>query len=152
MKFEQLIAEFSKETGIGVAPDSQGAIWLEADGVPVTVQHRPAHDDVIAFTLPIGEMSIDEAIMRHALELSAIGVGADGFFIGISENALTLSAVLPLDNLDAERLGKKLLSLAAASRKVATRIGTAIADECAERHEAKEDLSEIRSNQSMFRV
>lgn len=152
MKFEQLIAEFSKETGLDVKPDSQGTLWLEADGVPVTIQGRPEHNDAIAFTLPIGDMAIDEPIMRHALELSAVGIGTDGFFLGISNGAMTLSAVLPLDGLDAETFGKKMLALAAATRKVAVRIGSTVADECASRHETEKDLNEFRSNQSVYRV
>lgn len=152
MKYEQLIAEFSKETGLDVAPDSQGTLWMEADDVPVTIQNRQEQNDVVMFTLPIGEMALDESIMRHALELSAVGLGTDGFFIGISGGALTLSAVLTLDGLDAETFGKKMLALAAASRKVAKRIGAAVAEDCIDRHDAESDLTEIRSNQSMFRV
>lgn len=152
MKFEQLMADFRDATGVDARPDGSGTVWLDADGVPVTVQHRQEDDAAVVFAMPLGEMAIDEAIMRQALELSAVGTGTGGFFIGISNGVLTLSAVLPLDGLDAETLGKKMLAIAGASRKVAARIGAAIADECAARHEAKKDLDEINGNQSMFRV
>ena len=151
MEFERLLADFGDATGIDLSPDSQGSAWCEADGVVVTLQHRPEHDDVVIFTLPCGEMSADEAMMRHALELSSAGIGTGGFFIGLYDGYLTLSAVLPLEGLDAETLGKRMLELAGASSKVAKNIGASVADDCAAKLE-EDEKSDEDCNQFVFRV
>ena len=41
MGFERLLADFGDATGIDLSLDSQGSAWCEADGVVVTLQHRP---------------------------------------------------------------------------------------------------------------
>lgn len=151
MEFDSLIADFAEATGAGLETDSHGTAYCEADGVSVTVQYRSQRRDVVLFTFPCGEMPVDETMMRHALELSMAGLGTDGFFIGLCEGALTLSAVLPLEGLDAEKLGKRMLDLAAATRRVAERIGNAVADACVDLYGAGENL-EDDCNQNALRV
>ena len=143
MEFERLIADFSEAAGFGMEPDAHGTAWCEADGVQVTVQHRPEGADVVIFTFPFGEMLADEPMMRHALELSVAGIGTGGFFLGLHEGVFTLSAAIPLEGLDAEAFGRRLLDLSAATRRVALSIGSSVADECAEQVEAAEQSSDV---------
>ena len=103
------------------------------------------------YTLPFGEMPADEAMMRHALELSAAGFGVDGFSIGLCGGFLTLSAILPLEDLDAETLGRRMLALSVATRGVAKMISSTVVDECVAGLEAEANSAED-CNQFEFRV
>ena len=151
MKFECLIADFAEAAGLELSPDTDGTVWCDADGVPVTLQHRASTDEVVISTLPFGEMPADEPMMRHALELSVAGIGTCGFFLGLRDGTFTLSGVLPLDGLDVETLARRMLELAAATHSVSQSVGASVADECAEMIEA-ENNSGDRCNQSALRV
>ncbi|MBQ6141241.1 MAG: type III secretion system chaperone [Kiritimatiellae bacterium] len=151
MEFERLIADFSEAAGFGMETDSDGTAWCEADGVLVTVQHRPKSGDAVILTFPFGEMPADEPMMRHALELSVAGIGTGGFFLGLHEGVFTLSAAIPLEGLDAEAFGRRMLDLAAATRRVALSVGTSVVDECVEQIEAAE-RSSAACNQFSIRV
>ena len=151
MEFKRLIADFSEAAGFGLETDSQGTAWCEADGVLVTVQHRPECGDVVVYTFPFGEMPADEPMMRHALELSMAGIGTCGFSLGLHDGVFSLSAAIPLDGLDAEGLGRRMLDLAAATRRVALNVGSAVVDECAEQVVA-EERSAYDCNQFPIRV
>ena len=144
MEFERLIADFSEAAGFEI--DSDGTAWCEADGVLVTVQHRPKSGDAVILTFPFGEMPADEPMMRHALELSVAGIGTGGFFLGLHEGVFTL-----LEGLDAEAFGRRMLDLAAATRRVALSVGTSVVDECVEQIEAAE-RSSAACNQFSIRV
>ncbi|MBP5509522.1 MAG: CesT family type III secretion system chaperone [Kiritimatiellae bacterium] len=151
MEFEKLIADFSEAAGFGLETDSQGTVWCEADGVLVTVQHRSESGDAVIFTFPFGEMPTDEPMMRHALELSVAGIGTGGFFLGLHEDIFTLSGTIPLDDLDAETLARRMLDLAAATRRVALSVGSSVVDECAGQVDAEEHSSDV-CNQFSIRV
>ncbi|MBP5320238.1 MAG: type III secretion system chaperone, partial [Kiritimatiellae bacterium] len=129
----------------------QGTAWCEADGVLVTVQHRPESGDAVIFTLPFGEMPADEPMMRHALELSIAGIGTGGFFLGLHEGMFILSAPIPLEGLDTETFGRRMLDLAAATRRVALSIGSSVVDECAE-HIVAEEQAPDACNHFSIRV
>ena len=137
MEFESLVADFAEAAGLELSVDSEGTVWCDADGVPVTLQHRVDSDDVVIFTFPFGEMPADEPMMRHALALSVAGMGTGGFFPGLSDGVFSLSGVLPLEGLDAESLARRMLELAAATRSVAQRVGSSVADECVDRIDAE---------------
>ena len=96
-------------------------------------------------------MPADEPMMRHALELSVAGMGTGGFFLGLRDEIFMLSGVLPLEGLDAETLGRRMLDLSAATRGVTQNVGSGVADECVERIEA-EKSSEDSCNQTALRV
>ena len=151
MEFEKLVAEFAEAAGLQLEADSEGTVWCDADGVPVMVQHRAKSDDVVISTFPFGEMPADEPMMRHALELSVAGIGTGGFFLGLRDGIFMLSGVLPLEGLDAETLGRRMLDLSAATRSVTQNVGSGVADECVERVEA-EKSSEDCCNQTALRV
>lgn len=40
MEFERLVADFAEAAGLELSVDSEGTVWCDADGVPVTLQHR----------------------------------------------------------------------------------------------------------------
>ncbi len=37
MEFERLMADFGEAAGIDARPDAQGTVWIDSDGVMVTV-------------------------------------------------------------------------------------------------------------------
>ena len=153
MEFERLIADLAETAGADIAPDSQGTVWMEVDDVEMTIQSRPKRGDVVAFTLPIEDAAADEHLMRRALELSSAGMGTGGFFLGLHDDSLTLSAVLPLDGLDAEGLGKRLVSLAAATRSVRENLVASVSDAFGAHLEAEEERhSQESGNQFVVRV
>ena len=149
-KMQRILAELQERTQI--IKDAEKRIdERKADGVLVTVQHRPKSDDAVIFTFPFGEMPADEPMMRHALELSVAGIGTGGFFLGLHEGVFTLSAAIPLEGLDAEAFGRRMLDLAAATRRVALSVGTSVVDEYVEQIEAAERSSDA-CNQFSIRV
>ncbi len=144
--FESLIAEFSEKTGHALAPEADGSVSLEADGVPITVQSRENRGDMVLFSFPAGDMKPDSATMGKALELAAHGEGTDGFHLGISGGVLVLSGTMPLHGTSAENMAAKLLSLAAATTRVGTALSgaqTEYAEAAAEREEFYEDLRNL---------
>ena len=126
--FATLVADFAEKTG--VEPGKLGAdnFDVEADGVVVSAQYRAERDDCVIFSLPLEDAQPDGPMLRRALELSANGTGTDGHFLGLREGMFTLSAVLPLAGLSAEDLGMRILSLAAASKRVADALSRASAE------------------------
>lgn len=124
----QLLREFSEKTGVAVELDGDGSASLTVDGVGVVAQFRAETEDVVVFALPLDDLQAEEPMMRRALELSAHGIGTDGFYLGMLDDAFVLSGVLPLDGLDAEAFAGALLRLAAASRSVASALLQAVAD------------------------
>ena len=126
--FETLVADFAEKTG--VAPCKPGAdnFDVEADGVVVSAQYRAERDDCVIFSLPLEDAEPDGPMLRRALELAADGAGTGGHFLGLREGMFTLSAVLPLAGLSADDLGMRILSLAAASKRVADALSRASAE------------------------
>ena len=151
MEFERLMAEFGEAAGVETRPDAQGTVWIDTDGVMVTVQYRQEHDDIVIFSLPLSGEIADETMMRRALELSAAGLGTGGFYIGLHDGYLTLSTVIPLEGLDAETLAKRLLDLSSATTRVTNSITATVAETSAARYEAHK-IQEAGGSHLVFRV
>ena len=116
--FETLVADFAEKTGVTPGKPGADSIDVVADDVFVSAQYRPDADDCVIFSLPLGDAVPDGPMLRRALELAADGAGTDGHFLGLREGMFTLSAILPLGGLSTEEFGRRLLSLAAASKRV----------------------------------
>lgn len=112
-QFETLIAELAKGTGLALEVDARESCALETEGLVVTMQYRREHDDV-AFFAPVTEPGapLTSETMRAALELACNGEGTRGNFLGLFEDALLMSAFVPLQGLDADALGARVLSFA----------------------------------------
>ena len=151
MEFERLMVEFSEAAGIEARPDAQGTVWIDTDGVMVTVQYRQEHDDVLIFSLPLSGEIADETMMRRALELSSAGLGTGGFYIGLHDGYLTLSTVIPLEGLNADMLAKRLLELSSATTRVTNSVTATVAETSAARYEAQKAHGESVSH-LVFRV
>ncbi len=80
------------------------------------------------FSLPLEDAQPDGPMLRRALELAANGDGTDGHFLGLQEGMFLLSAVLPLAGLSAEEFGRRLLALAAATKRVSDALSRASAE------------------------
>ena len=126
--FATLVADFAEKTG--VEPGKLGAdnFDVEADGVVVSAQYRAERDDCVIFSLPLEDAQPDGPMLRRALELAANGAGTDGHFLGLREGMFMLSAVLPLAGLSADDFGRRILMLAAASKRVADELSRASAE------------------------
>ena len=126
--FATLVADFAEKTG--VAPCKPGAdnFDVEADGVVVSAQYRAERDDCVIFSLPLEDAQPDGPMLRRALELAADGAGTGGHFLGLREGMFMLSAVLPLEGLSADDFGRRILMLAAASKRVADELSRASAE------------------------
>ena len=126
--FATLVADFAEKTG--VEPGKLGAdnFDVEADGVVVSAQYRAERDDCVIFSLPLEDAQPDGPMLRRALELAADGAGTGGHFLGIREGMFMLSAVLPLAGLSADDFGRRILMLAAASKRVADELSRASAE------------------------
>ena len=126
--FATLVADFAEKTG--VEPGKLGAdnFDVEADGVVVSAQYRAERDDCVIFSLPLEDAQPDGPMLRRALELAANGTGTDGHFLGLREGMFMLSAVLPLAGLSADDFGRRILMLAAASKRVADELSRASAE------------------------
>ena len=101
---------------------------VEADGVVVSAQYRAERDDCVIFSLPLEDAQPDGPMLRRALELAADGAGTGGHFLGLREGMFMLSAVLPLAGLSADDFGRRILMLAAASKRVADELSRASAE------------------------
>ena len=126
--FATLVADFAEKTG--VEPGKLGAdnFDVEEDGVVVSAQYRAERDDCVIFSLPLEDVQPDGPMLRRALELAANGAGTDGHFLGLREGMFMLSAVLPLAGLSADDFGRRILMLAAASKRVADELSRASAE------------------------
>ena len=126
--FATLVADFAEKTG--VEPGKLGAdnFDVEADGVVVSAQYRAERDDCVIFSLPLEDAEPDGPMLRRALELAADGAGTGGHFLGLREGMFMLSAVLPLAGLSADDFGRRILMLAAASKRVADELSRASAE------------------------
>lgn len=126
--FATLVADFAEKTG--VEPGKLGAdnFDVEADGVVVSAQYRAERDDCVIFSLPLEDAQPDGPMLRRALELAADGAGTGGHFLGLREGMFMLSAVLPLEGLSADDFGRRILMLAAASKRVADELSRASAE------------------------
>ena len=126
--FATLVADFAEKTG--VEPGKLGAdnFDVEADGVVVSAQYRAERDDCVIFSLPLEDAQPDGPMLRRALELAADGAGTGGHFLGLREGMFMLSAVLPLAGLSADDFGRRILMLAAASKRVADELSRASAE------------------------
>ena len=126
--FATLVADFAEKTG--VEPGKLGAdnFDVEADGVVVSAQYRAERDDCVIFSLPLENAEPDGPMLRRALELAADGAGTGGHFLGLREGMFMLSAVLPLAGLSADDFGRRILMLAAASKRVADELSRASAE------------------------
>ena len=129
--FSSLVAEFSEKTGVTLGKPGADSFDIIADGILVSVQYRPDKDDCIIFTLPLGDMEPEPAMLRRALELAANGAGTGGHFLGIREGMFVLSAIVPLARMSAEDFGKRLIALADISHRVAEQLALAVGDSVA---------------------
>jgi hypothetical protein len=127
--FELLVSEFAEKTGLALRTGKDGGVDLVVDGVDVSVQFRPDRGDCILFTLPLYDAEPEPCMQRRALELAANGSGTGGHFLGIKEGMFVLSSVVKPDELSAEDFAKRLIALAAATRRVAGGIAAAVAED-----------------------
>ena len=137
--FATLVADFAEKTGVEPGRPDADDFDVEADGVLVSAQYRAERDDCVIFTLPLEDAQPDGPMLRRALELAANGAGTDGHFLGLREGMFVLSAVLPLAGLSTEEFGRRLLALAASSRRVADALSRASAEGAAPAAEPKPD-------------
>ena len=126
--FSSLVAEFSEKTGVTLGKPGADSFDIIADGILVSVQYRPDKDDCIIFTLPLGDMEPEPAMLRRALELAANGAGTGGHFLGIREGMFVLSAIVPLAGMSAEDFGKRLIALADVSHRVGEQLALAVGE------------------------
>ena len=106
------------------ALNSCGVVGDELARVRARLGLAPEPGDAVDHTLgkPDGPM------LRRALELAANGTGTDGHFLGLREGMFMLSAVLPLAGLSADDFGRRILMLAAASKRVTDELSRASAE------------------------
>ena len=126
--FTTLVADFAEKTGVEPGKPGADSFDVVADGVAVSAQYRADRDDCVIFSLPLEDAQPDGPMLRRALELAANGTGTDGHFLGLREGMFLLSAVLPLAGLSTEEFGRRLLALAAASKRVADELSRASAE------------------------
>ena len=126
--FATLVADFAEKTGVEPGKPGADSFDVVADGVAVSAQYRADRDDCVIFSLPLEDAQPDGPMLRRALELVANGAGTDGHFLGLREGMFLLSAVLPLAGLSTEEFGRRLLALAAASKRVADALSRATAE------------------------
>ena len=126
--FATLVADFAEKTGVEPGKPGADSIDVVADGVAVSAQYRADRDDCVIFSLPLEDAEPDGPMLRRALELAANGTGTDGHFLGLREGMFMLSAVLPLAGLSADDFGRRILMLAAASKRVADELSRASAE------------------------
>ena len=147
--FEELMADFASKTGVEAEGPGADSIDLEADGVLVSAQYRAELDDCVIFSLPLEDVIPNEPMLRRALELAANGGGTCGHFLGLKEGMFMLSAVLPLKGLSAEEFGKRLLTLAAVSKKIADTLVRASAED---NSGSKDNLPPAQGENDFMRV
>ena len=126
--FATLVADFAEKTGVEPGKPGADSFDVVADGVAVSAQYRADRDDCVIFSLPLEDVQPDGPMLRRALELAANGAGTDGHFLGLREGMFMLSAVLPLAGLSADDFGRRILMLAAASKRVADELSRASAE------------------------
>ena len=126
--FATLVADFAEKTGVEPGKPGADSFDVVADGVAVRAQYRADRDDCVIFSLPLEDAQPDGPMLRRALELAANGTGTDGHFLGLREGMFMLSAVLPLAGLSADDFGRRILMLAAASKRVADELSRASAE------------------------
>ena len=130
--FESLIAEFAQMSGLPLSPDERGGCFLETDGIFITIQYREAAGDVAIFapvTDPEAAERPSKAMLEKALSLAYDGKGTAGASLGLFEGELILSVHLPMQGLDAEGLGAKLLAFADAAVSAKAEIAAAMASD-----------------------
>ena len=128
--FEALIADFSAKTGLNLVPDERGGCALETEGLFITIQHRPAADDIVVFapvTDPDAPERPSKAVLEKALSLSHDGQYTAGATLGLFDGELILSVRLPMQGLDAESFAVKLAAFAEAAMSVQAEIAAAAA-------------------------
>ena len=130
--FESLVSEFAGKAGLALQSGKDGSVDLVVDGVDVSVQYRPDRGDCVLFTLPLYDAEPEPCMQRRALELAADGSGTGGHFLGIREGMFVLSSVARPDELSVEEFAKRLVSLADATRRVASGLAAAVAEDVAE--------------------
>ena len=126
--FTTLVADFAEKTGVEPGKPGADSFDVVADGVAVSAQYRADRDDCVIFSLPLEDAQPDGPMLRRALELAADGAGTGGHFLGLREGMFMLSAVLPLEGLSADDFGRRILMLAAASKRVADALSRASAE------------------------
>lgn len=112
--FEKLIAEFSEMTGLGLVPDERQGCFLETEGIIITIQYRQELDEIVIFA-PVTDAEGEaptKAMYEKALSLSYDGKGTSGASLGLFAGQLILSVHLPMEGLDAQALGTKLMAFA----------------------------------------
>ena len=131
--FEKLIADFSSKTGLGLVPDERQGCLLETEGIIITIQYRQGEDDIVIFapvTDPDSGVALTKTMCEKALSLSYNGKGTNGATLGLFDGNLILSVHLPMQGLNAEALGDKLMTFADAA--VSTRAEIAAAANASE--------------------
>jgi len=123
--FEELVAAFSRGTGIDVKIEDGDSISLEADGMVVTAKYDKDNGVVTIFA-PVSDPENTEKlsvnVLRTALKLSFNGAGTYGNYLGLVENTLMLSCNYHINDLDAENFAQHFLDLEAAAVAVRDRI------------------------------
>ena len=112
-QFEALVSELAAATGLPLEVDARDACSLETDGLVITLQYRRERDDVALFA-PVTEpeAELPPATLRKALALACNGEGTRGAYLGLFDGTLLLSTFMPLEGMNAEKLGGRILAFA----------------------------------------
>ena len=113
--FEKLMADFSALSGLDLVPDERQGCFLDAEGIPITLQYRQDVDELVVFA-PVTDaesgVSPTKEMYEKALSLAYDGRGTGGAMLGLFDNNLILSVHLPMQGMDAKSLGVKLTAFA----------------------------------------
>ena len=129
--FESLINDFAKATGLKIEIDEGNSCALETDGLIVVIQYRQKRDDLVIFapvTDPDRVSLLSKELLTRALALSFNGEETGGNYLGLSEGSLILSRVVPIENLDHNKLATILLSFSESALYVRDRLSDSSQD------------------------
>ena len=119
--FEQTIKELAEYTGLELKVNTNNAVFLEYNDLPVTLQYRENNDDICIFssvTDPENIDNLDEETLRNALNLAFNGEGTENNFLGLDNGELILSNAIPLQNLTVEEFALKIINFSHAAVRV----------------------------------
>ena len=152
--FESLIHELAEKTGLPMEVDADDSCSLESNDMIITIQHNQEQDNVVIFA-PVMTPEEDErlpyGVLQKALEFSYNGKGTHQAFLGMLNGALVLSVPLPMNGLDADSLGARILAFTDTAQGIALDLENVLTEEGGfQPQTSKESAEDISFRQDMI--
>ena len=123
-KYEHILREVSEACGENILPASDRVAELVVEDTVVLVKPADATEESVSIFTVVLDGTIDENVLRRAMDMNLFACGTAGGIIGLFVDSLVYSRNLRLEGVSAEAFGEAIAAFAQKSREISAALSS----------------------------